>query len=256
MGRFEREIETRMKKLDVFRDDFDSPSPAFNESDVVDSVKKSGPYGKKHNDTIPEADPSFGLLAASGKPEDQEPMDAMDRDEQRYQSRIKDNADQFPMKGGIMGPDEFQKKCEEKEKSMKRMGSATYRGVNYAIQSKGKYPSTMYYSEIEGERFDKNYYSSAQECGRMARQIIDQHIKESGEGELKYENKSETKMSGGHVSTEYRGFKIIATEESDGSWHGIVLNKSGKVIHENKDLFENAKQAVQQCKSEIDRNQV
>lgn len=96
MGRFEREVETRQKKMDRFTDDYDVPSPAFDETDIVDSIKKAGPYGQKHDDAIPEADPSFVHMAPAGKASDQEPMDALDREVQAYESRIKDIHDQFP----------------------------------------------------------------------------------------------------------------------------------------------------------------
>lgn len=79
-----------------FHDDFEPGSDAFIESDE-DIVKKSGPYDKPHDDFDPSVRQPFSRMAESGDPKDQEPMDALDREVQRYESQIKDPADQFPM---------------------------------------------------------------------------------------------------------------------------------------------------------------
>ena len=90
-----REIESRMQ-TNQFQTDFEPSSRAFVETDES-IIKKSGPYEKPHDDYIPEASPDHARMAAAGDPRDQEPMDALDREVQRYQSRVKDPADQFPM---------------------------------------------------------------------------------------------------------------------------------------------------------------
>jgi 8-oxo-dGTP pyrophosphatase MutT (NUDIX family) len=99
-----------------FHEAFDRDSDAFVESDEA-IVKRSGPYEKPHDDTVPEADPSFGRLAAAGNPADQEPMDALDREAQRYQSRIKAPKDQFP--GSSL---KKEKLGEEVEKRLSKLG--------------------------------------------------------------------------------------------------------------------------------------
>jgi hypothetical protein len=97
MGRFQREVETRMKHLDIFSDDYKPGSDAFGESNpgMESRYQKGGDTQDAHDDYAPEADPKF-KMAASGKVEDQAMLDEIDQIEQAMESRIKGTDDQFP----------------------------------------------------------------------------------------------------------------------------------------------------------------
>lgn len=117
MGKFEREVESR---LDIFTDDFQPPG-AFEKVPGSDVNKPKGGYEKPHDDTVPEADKRFVRMAAAGLPKDQEPMDALDRIEQRYQARIKEPGDQFPV--GKESPSSLNAKKKDADAKAKSKGS-------------------------------------------------------------------------------------------------------------------------------------
>jgi hypothetical protein len=104
MSGFEREVEARMsKKLDVFTDEF-SPPGATDGFPGGDFSKRGAPYGKPHEDSTPDADPSFWdksirarhKLHSAGDPADQEKMDWLDEQVYKIEAPIKNPYDQFP----------------------------------------------------------------------------------------------------------------------------------------------------------------
>lgn len=110
MSEFDRMVESRMsKRLDVFTDDFSPPGTA-EISPGQDVNKRSAPYGKKHEDYIPQSDPNFWQkgregpwasqlprkMHSAGDPKDQQPMDDLDETEYRHEAPIKKSGDQFP----------------------------------------------------------------------------------------------------------------------------------------------------------------
>jgi hypothetical protein len=115
MSELDKEVETRMKHLDVFTDDF-SPPGSGESFPGADFDKRDAPYGKPHDDFAPEADPSFWKkgsegpwarqlpqkMAAAGDARDQQPMDDLDEVEYRFEAPVKKVEDQFP---GIPKPD-------------------------------------------------------------------------------------------------------------------------------------------------------
>lgn len=93
MGTFMQELEIRMKKLDLFTDEF-SPPGAAEKVPGADFTKRTAPYAKPHDNTVPEA--KFRGMAAAGDPKDQEPADVLDRIEYRIQAPIKNPYNEFP----------------------------------------------------------------------------------------------------------------------------------------------------------------
>jgi hypothetical protein len=143
----ERELETRTKHLDIFTDDFQSPSDAFDEVPIgADTRKNANPYQDKHDDYVPRADKSFGM-AAAGKVSDQEELDQIDRGEQAMESGIKKWDDQFPgstsneTKRDLSNPEEFNK---EVDKRMKRLAE----GVDEAKWSEAKKAAHKSYPDL------------------------------------------------------------------------------------------------------------
>lgn len=90
-----REVETRMKGLDTFTDDFNPPDAAADIVPGQDVSKSQYGYEKKHDDFKPRADRSF-TLAAVGDADEQAPMDALDREVYEFEAQIKKEGDQFP----------------------------------------------------------------------------------------------------------------------------------------------------------------
>jgi hypothetical protein len=94
MGTLDREVEARLmgkgrKLLDVFTEDFERDHAAEG-AGSKSKPNASGGYGKKHEDSLPEADPSFTLDKG------QEKLDQIDLIEQQIEARIKGQDDQFP----------------------------------------------------------------------------------------------------------------------------------------------------------------
>jgi hypothetical protein len=95
MGNFERELEKRTKKLDVFTDEF-SP-PGATDAEPGRNYTKGKEYQKPHDDPTPKTDlPSKGRALAAGKASDQPPLDKMDEEEQKRTGGIKPPDEQFP----------------------------------------------------------------------------------------------------------------------------------------------------------------
>ena len=187
MGKFEREVESRMKRLDVFTDDFKRDRDAARDSlPGIDSrYRKGDEYQSPHDDFRPEANPSF-KLAASGREEDQSGLDLIDRVEQKMASKIKGYDDQFPgaelkkkLKGEVEGdvvrkkrweneikdPGEthphqtFEKRmekrlAEEREKDLKALASDSEWSVQSIVISKEKAKSASEARKI-AEKFAK-----------------------------------------------------------------------------------------------------
>lgn len=100
MSELDREIEMRLagkpKRLDTFTDDFGPPGTGeFGPGADPSKPGASGGYGKKHEDTTPEADPSF-TLAAAGNAREQNESGTVDADVQKYNAHVKKYGEQFP----------------------------------------------------------------------------------------------------------------------------------------------------------------
>lgn len=94
MGKFEREVE---KRLDMFTDEF-SP-PYSGEAFPGGNFQKSKlPYGKPHEDTVPEAESQFlkKRLAPAGKASEQPLLDKIDQRAYQAEASIKKPSEQFP----------------------------------------------------------------------------------------------------------------------------------------------------------------
>ena len=110
MSGIDKEVESRIKKLDVFTDDFSPPGT----SELVPGQnpnKANAPYGKPHDDFVPEADPQFWAkcqgqpwakqlpdkkMHSAGDPADQEKMDWLDEMANALDAPLKNPFDQFP----------------------------------------------------------------------------------------------------------------------------------------------------------------
>lgn len=94
-SKLEHEVNRRM---DMFTDEF-SP-PGASEAFPGGNFKKSTlPYGAPHDELVPETKRDFWdkrTLAAAGNASEQEPMDALDLIEQRFNASVKKYTDQFP----------------------------------------------------------------------------------------------------------------------------------------------------------------
>jgi hypothetical protein len=79
LSELDRAVETRMKRLDVFTDDFSPPGT----SDAVPGVnyeKRAAPYGDKHDDSTEKYfnDGRQKRMGGVGDASEQEPMDKLD----------------------------------------------------------------------------------------------------------------------------------------------------------------------------------
>ncbi len=95
MGKFEREVESRMKRLDVFTDDFSPPGTA-EVTPGQNTQKTNNNYQDKHTD---EAHPDLKnpvRMAQVGNPKVQQEMDNLDREQDAYEKPIKKSKDAFP----------------------------------------------------------------------------------------------------------------------------------------------------------------
>lgn len=135
------------KCLDIFTDDFQYHSDAFDEVPVgADTRKDANTYQDKHDDYEPRADQSF-KMAAAGKASDQPELDQIDQGEQAMESGIKKWNDQFPgstsneIKRDLSNPEEFNR---EVDKRMKRLAE----GVDETKWSEAKKATHKIYPDL------------------------------------------------------------------------------------------------------------
>lgn len=86
----EHEVESRLKRMDVFTDDF-SPPGASEKFPGSDFTKRNAPYEDKHTD-----------MAAAGNAREQPVLDEIDQQEHDFNAPLKPGHDQFP--GALSAP--------------------------------------------------------------------------------------------------------------------------------------------------------
>ena len=102
---FDREVESRLHRLDMFTDEF-SPPYSREIFPGADFTKRSAPYEAKHDMETPEADPQFWdksirahsekHMHAAGDPKEQDKLDWLDEIAHKMEAPIKSPYDQFP----------------------------------------------------------------------------------------------------------------------------------------------------------------
>lgn len=121
LSELEREIETRMDK---FTDEFNPPEP-IAELPIGSKVHGGGEYQQPHDDHPAESEPGFVHM---GRDREQEYLNEIDEDVQKYNANIKNPLEQFPM-----------------HKTLERLSA----GVDEALWDKAKRASQEAFGQIK-----------------------------------------------------------------------------------------------------------